>query len=294
MRSETFEHRRDGSTLVLVPEGPFLMGQPEKDFLAEEHEKPQRTVHLSAYWIDIYPVTNGRFGLFLAAGGYDEPKWWTSAGWKWKSQRHITHPVMWGQAGWDGPDQPVAGVSWYEADAYARWAGRRLPTDAEWEKAARGTDGRQYPWGDDWPTASLANFDGSIGRTTPVGLYPDAVSPYGCHDMAGNVNNWVSDWHWSPFSQFCVTAGRLRDPHLDDRLRAQLGAKNITDKVDRGGGFATARECREVLGCTRKVHWPPETREPWNGFRTAFTQQADSPLLSVRARKEPGPHAFDV
>jgi formylglycine-generating enzyme required for sulfatase activity len=278
MRYETLEHPRDGSPMVLVPAGPFLMGLPDRDLLAEEHEKPQRTVELSAFWIDVYPVTNARFGLFLAAGGYDDPAWWHPDGWAWrqKGRRRIRQPAMWGQGGWDGPDQPVAGVSWYEADAYARWAGRRLPTDAEWEKAARGTDGRRYPWGDDWPIAALANFGLQVGRTTPVGLYAAGVSPYGCHDMAGNVNNWTSDWYWPAFGRYGLETGQLRDPHLDDARRLGLGADTvlaITDKVDRGGGFATGRECQEVLSCTRKVHWKPATREPWNGFRTA----ADGP-----------------
>src|SRR5438067_1624105 len=185
MRYETIEHPRDGAPMVLVPAGPFLMGLPENDFLAEDHEKPQRVVDLSAFWIDLYPMTNARFARFLEAGGYDEPGWWTEAGWQWKNRRHIRQPALWGQAGWDGSDQPAAGVSWYEADAYARWAGRRLPTDAEWEKAARGADGRRYPWGDDWPTARLVNFNNQVGHTTPVGLYVDGVSPFGCHDMAG-------------------------------------------------------------------------------------------------------------
>jgi formylglycine-generating enzyme required for sulfatase activity len=275
MNHDTLEHARDGSPMVLVPAGEFRMGLPQSDFLAEEHEKPERRVHLATYWIDIYPVTNGRFGLFLAAGGYDNAAYWSEAGWAWKSRRRVRQPRMWAEAGWDGADQPVAGVSWYEADAYARWAGRRLPTDAEWEKAARGSDGRRYPWGDDWPTADRANFNDLVGRTTPVGLYLAGVSPYGCHDMAGNVNNWTSDWYWTPFASYCCAAGRVvEQPHLDDRLREVLGRTDITDKVDRGGGYATSRECQEVLGCTRKVHWPPETRHPWNGFRTALDASA--------------------
>ena len=269
MRFETFEHPQDRSPMVLVPAGSFLMGQPEKDFLAEAHEKPQREVFLSDFWIDIYPVTNARYALFIAAGGYDQPHWWLQDAWAWKCLHRIRQPVMWGHAGWDGPDQPVAGVSWYEADAYARWAGRRLPTDAEWEKAARGADGRRYPWGDDWPTASIANFDSQIGRTTPVGLFAEGISPYGCHDMAGNVNNWTRDWYWPAFGWFCVQRSLVHNPELHDELRIHLGASLISEKVDRGGGFGTARECQEVLSCTRKVPWKPETRQPWNGFRTA-------------------------
>jgi formylglycine-generating enzyme required for sulfatase activity len=269
MHYETIEFPPDDSPMVLVPAGPFRMGLPSNDLLAEEHEKPERAVVLSAYWIDLYPVTNGRFARFLQAGGYDREEWWSSAGWAWKCRQEIRQPLVWDQRGWDGPEQPVAGVSWYEAGAYCRWAGRRLPTDAEWEKAARGTDGRRYPWGNDWPTSRLANFDLQVGRSTPIGLYPEGTSPYGCHDMAGNVNNWVEDWYWPGFGRFCVEQGLLQNPQLHDRLREHLDIKEITAKVDRGGGFATPREHHEVLGCTRKVHWAPTTREPWNGFRTA-------------------------
>jgi formylglycine-generating enzyme required for sulfatase activity len=261
--------------MVLVPEGAFLMGLPETDLLAEDHEKPLREVVLSAFWIDVFPVTNARFALFLDAGGYDDERWWASEGWLWRQRHRVGKPRMWGVAGWDGPDQPAAGVSWYEADAYARWAGRRLPTDAEWEKAARGTDGRRYAWGNDWPTAAECNFAELVGRTTPVGLYPRGVSPFGCHDMAGNVNNWIGDWYWPSFGRFCVATERTRDPRLDDDLRGRIEPRKITEKVDRGGGYATARELHEVLGCTRKVHWPPGTRAPWNGFRTALDYAAN-------------------
>jgi formylglycine-generating enzyme required for sulfatase activity len=269
MNRDVAEHPRDGSLMVLVPAGAFLMGLADDDLLAEDHEKPLRRVDLPAFWIDVYPVTNARFARFLDTGGYEERPWWSAAGWAWRRRQHVTQPALWGEPGWDGPEQPVAGVSWYEADAYARWAGRRLPTDAEWEKAARGDDGRRYPWGDDWPGGSLANFDLLVGRTSPVGLFPAGVSAHGCHDMAGNVNNWTSDWYWEPFGKYCVAQGLLSQPHLDDDLRWRIWVAGITEKVDRGGGFATPREHQEVLGCTRKVHWPPETREPWNGFRTA-------------------------
>ncbi|OAI49614.1 hypothetical protein AYO44_06315 [Planctomycetaceae bacterium SCGC AG-212-F19] len=269
MAWQSREFAPDDALMVLVPAGPFLMGLPASDFLAEDHEKPQRRVHLSAYWIDVHPVTNRRFQRFIEAGGYDQPQHWSTEGWLWKEEQEVRAPAQWSTSGWDGPDQPAAGVSWYEADAYARWAGRRLPTDAEWEKAARGTDGRRYPWGDDWPTHRHGNFDSVVSRTTPVGLYPDGVSPYGCHDMAGNVNNWTADWYWPRFGFHCVATGISTDPRLDDALHKTIDPRTITEKVDRGGGFATPREYHEVLGCTRKVHWTPETRHPWNGFRTA-------------------------
>src|SRR5262245_23629081 len=109
MNCETLEHPRDGSPMVLVPEGTFLMGLPETDLLAEEHEKPLREVNLSAFWIDVFPVTNARFALFLDAGGYEDERWWGAEGWLWRQRHRVARPRMWGVAGWDGPDQPAAG-----------------------------------------------------------------------------------------------------------------------------------------------------------------------------------------
>ena len=268
MSSDIHEDPRDGALMVLVPEGPFFMGLVETDFLAEKHETPRREIFLSAYWMDVHPVTNQRFAQFMEEAGYETQDWWSAEGWQWRIRHDIEKPAQWDEPGWSGNDQPVAGVSWFEADAYARWAKKHLPTDAQWEKAARGTDERRYPWGEDWPRSELANFDSRLGRTSPVGLYPSGASPYGCHDMAGNVNNWTLDWHWSEFGQWCVDQGKLTDPCLDNELRLQLSLFNLGEKVDRGGGFATAREQQEVLSCTRKTHWTPESRHPWNGFRT--------------------------
>jgi formylglycine-generating enzyme required for sulfatase activity len=254
--------------MVRIAAGPFLMGLPDSDLLAEEHEKPERLVELDTFWMDVYPITNARYALFLHDNGYKRQELWSSEGWQWRCEQGVLRPLLWDERGWDASEQPVAGVSWYEADAYARWAGRRLPTDAEWEKAARGSDRRRYPWGNDWPTTDRANFALAVGRTTPVGLYPAGVSPFGCHDMSGNVNNWTADWYWAEFGAYSVEQGLLRNPCLDDVLRQQLGRPDLDMKVDRGGGFATAREYQEVLSCTRKVFWPPAERQPWNGFRT--------------------------
>ena len=236
MTFETMEHPRDSAPMVLVPAGPFLMGLPNNDLLAEDHEKPTRDVYLSAFWIEVYPVTNARFRRFMDDRGYQAPKWWSEEGWQWREKHKIQQPSQWAKSGWDRPDQPAAGVSWYEPDAYARWAGRRLPSDAEWEKAARGTDGRRYPWGNDWPTSQRANFGMKIGHTSPVGLFPEGVSPFGCHDMAGNVNNWTDDWFWPLF------ASSRNNGLLPTRLDDILGSHRrhaITHKVDRGGGATT-------------------------------------------------------
>jgi len=167
----------DGMELVIVPAGDFLMGSVEGDPDAYDDEKPQHVVYLDAFWIDRTEVTNAMFERFVEETGHDAGTWWRDEA----SGK---------------PDHPVVIVSWHDAKAYCEWAGRRLPTEAEWEKAARGTDGRVYPWGNEPPDASRCNFNRNVGDTTPVGKYsPKGDSPYGAADMAGNVWEWVADWY---------------------------------------------------------------------------------------------------
>ncbi len=178
---------------------------------------------MPAYRISRYPLTNAEYARFIEAGGYDERRYWTEAGWAWREKNGVTQPAYWEDEGWNRPDYPVVGVSWYEAVAYCRWlteelrvtgyelrvggrdngtstrdfgSGRyevRLPTEAEWEKAARGEHARRWPWGDDFDPARANTYESGPGRTTPVGKYsPAGDSPYGAADMAGNVWEWCS------------------------------------------------------------------------------------------------------
>lgn len=171
----------DGMEMVYVPAGEFPMGSNDR----EEDEKPQHNVYLDAFWIDRTEVTNGMFTLCVQAGACRPP---VSNG---SSQR---------PSYFDSPDfssYPVIFVTWQQASDYCTWAGRRLPTEAEWEKAARGTEGYICPWGDNSPSSSQLNYNGEVGDTTQVGSYPSGASVYGALDMAGNVWEWVSDWYSS-------------------------------------------------------------------------------------------------
>jgi formylglycine-generating enzyme required for sulfatase activity len=168
---------------VHVPAGEFLMGSAEGE--GSSDERPQHTVYLDAYYIGKYPVTNVQYQVFVQATGHEEPYDWHDGAYPKGKENH-----------------PVVEVSWRDAAAFCQWAtdvtGRSLflPTEAEWEKAARGTDGRRYPWGEQAPTPRHCNFDEQVGDTTPVGRYsPQGDSPYGCCDMAGNVWEWVTDWY---------------------------------------------------------------------------------------------------
>ncbi len=163
----------DGGVMVFVPAGEFTMG-------AGGFDDPQHTVNLSGYWIGKTKVTNRMYGLCVALGVCTPPSQEPGAA-------VYTDPAF--------ADHPVVGVTWEQASAYCAWSGARLPTEAEWEKAARGTSAQLYPWGGAEPSCDLLNFDNCKGATTSVMTYPQGASPYGALDMAGNVFEWVGDWY---------------------------------------------------------------------------------------------------
>jgi sulfatase modifying factor 1 len=173
---------RDPVAMITVPAGPFLMGSPAGFGLADE--QPQRRVHLEAFAIDKWEVTNARYLRFVKATGHKPPP-----------NPYGAIPLS-AMKGID--DLPVVQVTWHDAADYCQWAGKRLPTEAEWEKAARGSDGRRFPWGNDAPTALHANFDrewDGVRTLRPIGSFPEGRSPYGVEDMAGNAREWVQDWY---------------------------------------------------------------------------------------------------
>jgi serine/threonine-protein kinase len=197
---------------VYVPEGEFLMGSDDQF----DAEKPQHTVYLDAYWLDQTEVTTAMFAAFVQATGYETDAEKEGSSWVYNPDGQEWESVS--GADWQHPrgpgspaedTHPVVHVSWNDAEAYCAWAGRRLATEAEWEKGARGPDGRLYPWGDDAPAGNLLNFadvnlnidwadtsiDDGYAFTAPVGSYPAGASPYGALDMAGNVWEWVADWY---------------------------------------------------------------------------------------------------
>ncbi|NTV64426.1 MAG: SUMF1/EgtB/PvdO family nonheme iron enzyme, partial [Oscillochloris sp.] len=183
--------------MVEVPAGPFLIGSSASDPRAIEGEKPQQSISLPSYEIGKTEVTNAQFRPFVTGDGYTNPAYWDATGWQWREKNQLVQPEYWRDPRWNGDQQPIVGVSWYEAMAYSRWlsaqTGQRfdLPTDAEWEKAARGSDGRIYPWGDSWDAQRAHGADQDGHKARPVGQYPSGASPYGALDMAGNVAEWT-------------------------------------------------------------------------------------------------------
>lgn len=258
----------DDEAEVEIPAGHFFMGRAASDMFASGEEQPLRVVRLGSFAIDVYPVTNRRFRAFVDAGGYAQPEWWGQEGWRWLQQERVQGPVSLDRADLAGDDQPACGLSWHEANAFCAFVSRRLPTSAEWERAARGLDARPFPWGDALPHTGLCNFDNVLERTSPIGAYPAGVSPTGIHDAAGNVNNWVQDVYWPRFGSWAVREGYLSDPVLGDALANQLSV-NTARRVDRGGGFMTSFSRFEVLSTTFPLGWDAGSREVWHGLRTA-------------------------
>jgi formylglycine-generating enzyme required for sulfatase activity len=242
-----------GITLVYVPAGEFLMGSADTDTAAGSDEKPQHTVYLDGYWIGQTEVTNAQFGKFMDAGGYSRPEYWTDEGWQWKESATITQPLYWTNPQWNKADDPVVGVSWYEAAAYAQWAGARLPTEAEWEYAARGgplSRGYVYAGGNNVDTVAWYGGN-SEDRTHGVG--GKAANELGLYDMSGNVWECCEDWYGEnyyaqsprenprgPLSGLSrVLRGGSWFAPLDS---ARCAFRGWSDPVDRGGalGFRVA------------------------------------------------------
>jgi len=201
--------------MVKVPKGPFLHGE----------EKTQEIIDHD-YWIDQYPVMNEKYRVFIEAGGYKNQQYWSDEGWKWKTEKNIASPEYWSDPIWNKPDHPVVGVSYYEAEAYAIWTRKRLPTEQEWEKAARGEDGREYPWGKEFDKDRCNSEESDIGHTTPVTQYPNGVSPYGCYDMAGNVWEWCASWYDKGVGQRVVRGGSWSN--VPEFLRASDRGRDTT------------------------------------------------------------------
>ncbi|MFC0863292.1 ergothioneine biosynthesis protein EgtB [Sphaerimonospora cavernae] len=188
---------------IHIPGGIFTMGAGAASPWAYDNERVAHRRHLPGYWIDRYPVSNRAFATFIADGGYDDPRWWNPKGWEWMRRSGVRAPLFWARDGdtWSRTrfgrvepvpeDEPVQHVSWYEADAYACWVGKRLPTEAEWEKAC---GGHAYPWGDRPPSAGQANLGNRAARPAPIGAFPRGASPYGVEQLIGDVWEWTDSW----------------------------------------------------------------------------------------------------
>ena len=208
---------------IFVDGGTFEMGTSIEPW-AFDNERPAHTVDVAPFWIDTTPVTNARYLEFMQDGGYDDARHWSDDGWAWRRENDATHPEFWTRDGGDWvvrkfgrtvavePDEPVQHVCYHEADAFARWAGKRLPTEIEWEKAASwGADKRKrrFPWGDDEPSDRHANLGQRYFGPAPVGAYPEGVSAYGAHQMIGDVWEWTSSdfqpypgYEWFPYREY--------------------------------------------------------------------------------------------
>ncbi len=230
-----------------IPAGRFLMGAQSKDESdshydpeAFDQESPVHAMGLEGYRIARYAITVGQYRHFIETKAYKQRRWWKAGGFG-----RFVAPKDWNrQVAY--PSRPVVGVSWWEAAAYCAWSGYRLPTEAQWERAARGTTGRKYPWGDEEPDAGRTNYDCLLGHPTPVGFFPRDVTPEGVLDMGGNVWEWCGDRY----------AGYTADAVTD--------AEDAFRRVIRGGSWADgAAFCRAA----NRIRYGPERREDDLGFR---------------------------
>ena len=239
---------KDGAPMVLIPAGPFTMGSND----GLPNERPEHLVELDSYYIDQYEVTLALYRKFLDSGKYDSPPSWDD------------------EAATTVGDRPAIGMKWADAEAYCKWAGKRLPTEAEWEKAARGTDARRYPWGSMQPFVDIANYNrglwvseaitlaavtsGLEGMSVRHGLKEGGRSPYGLNHMAGNAAEWVADWY-------------DRDYYQNSPKKNPTGPAQGEKHVLRGGSWA---DLPLALRVTARVSAEPEFEDRTIGFRCAM------------------------
>lgn len=239
---------QDGALMVLIPTGPFTMGSND----GLPNERPEHTVTIDAFYIDQYEVTLGLYRKFLEAAKYDAPPTWDD------------------EAASTVADRPAIGMKWADASAYCKWAGKRLPTEAEWEKAARGTDGRRYPWGHMQPFVDIANYNRGVwvsetitlvgvtsgleGMSVRHGLKEGGKSPYGLAHMAGNAAEWVADWYEREYYQ--------KSPDKNP-----TGPANGDKHVLRGGSWA---DLPAALRVTARYSAEPDFEDRTIGFRCAM------------------------
>ncbi len=257
-----------------VPGGAFLLGSDREEDFVFDNEKWAHPVEIAPFAIARAPVTQGEFRAFVEDGGYRRADLWSQAGWRWREAAAAEHPVYWrrGAAGWERrhfdrwlplePHRPVIHVAWWEAEAFCRWAGRRLPGEAEWETAARGEPGpggrlsgrrRRHPWGDEPPSPERVHLDWRGPGCADVGAYPAGDSAFGCRQMEGNV------WEWTA-TDFLPYPGFSADPYRD-YSQPWFG----THKVLRGGCFATRGR---MIRAAYRNFYTPDRRDVFGGFRT--------------------------
>jgi formylglycine-generating enzyme required for sulfatase activity len=229
-----------------------------------KNEMPILEVRLSPYWIDKYPVTNARFTEFISCGGYCNRELWTDLGWDFIKSQGIKKPLYWEDDAWNKPDQPVTGISWWEALAFAKFEGKTLPTEAQWEYAA-GKGQTIYPWGNEEPSLELANYAPGCEpeqlhrQSTVVYNYHKGVSRTGCYDMAGNLNEWCID---------NASKNYLWDFYRENPVYlSQEDASHIV----RGGSGLHDEDC---LRCASRDYYSPELRDNIVGARCVVNWQA--------------------
>jgi formylglycine-generating enzyme required for sulfatase activity len=267
----------DGMVQVFVPAGEFIMGSNSYN------EIMYAPVSLDAFWIDQTEVTNAMFSEFVSASHYRTDAEKRGNGFVY--QKSLDRSIRISGANWKHPQGqksnikgleqfPVVQVSWNDAKAYCEWAGRRLPTEAEWEKAARGPDGQLYPWGDQEWAGNLANFmdkqlnpdypvDDGYAGIAPVGSYPDGASPYGALDMVGNVAEWVADWYVAPYPQ----------GDQDTVVVNPQGPASGESRVMRGGAWSSNDENEGEKRLASHRNWnKPQISINSIGFRCVTTQ----------------------